>query len=339
MKTIVTGLVRLLITLILLAAAVWIGKMAWDHYMDAPWTRDGRIKADIINISADVSGIVTEVKVNDNELVQKGDELFSVDKARYLDALAQAEANLAVQRTEIARRSTEAKRRAALDASVVSTESRETADFAVNSATAAYQAALAARNLAQVNLERTVIRAPATGYVTNLHVYVGDFAAVGAAKLAVIDSSSFYVVGYFEETKLAQMRVADLVNMRMLGSEVDMHGHIDSIARGITDRDATTGRELLADVNPTFNWVRLAQRVPVRIHIDQVPAGQVLVAGTTCTIVVTGRPVARTTQTPAAAPATGPVGAPVQATSTPAKPATVTPPVTPTPPARPAASH
>jgi len=303
MKTFVTGLVRLLITLLILAAAVWIGKTAWDHYMDAPWTRDGRIKADIINISADVSGIVTEVKVNDNQLVQKGDELFSVDKARYLDALAQADANLAVQRTEIARRSTEAKRRAALDASVVSTESRETADFAVNSATAAYQAALAARNLAQVNLERTVIRAPATGYVTNLHVYVGDFAAVGAAKLAVIDSSSFYVIGYFEETKLAQIRLADLVDMRMLGSETAMHGHIDSIARGITDRDATTGRELLADVNPTFNWVRLAQRVPVRIHIDQVPSGQVLVAGTTCTIVVTGRPVARPAVQPPAAPA------------------------------------
>jgi multidrug resistance efflux pump len=325
MKTIVSGLVRLLITLILLAAAAWIGKAAWDHYMDAPWTRDGRIKADIINISADVSGIVTEVKVGDNQLVQKGDELFSVDRARYIDALAQAEANLAVQRTEIARRSTEAKRRAALDASVVSTESRETADFAVNSATAAYQAALAARNLAQVNLDRTVIRAPVTGYVTNLRVYVGDFAAVGAAKLAVIDSASFYVVGYFEETKLAQMRLGDRVDMRLLGSETAMHGHIDSVARGITDRDATTGRELLADVNPTFNWVRLAQRVPVRIHIDQVPAGQVLVAGTTCTIVVTGRaaaaaPAAAPASTPTATPAVKPAAAPA-AKPVPAHPA------------------
>ncbi|HEV7814192.1 MAG TPA: biotin/lipoyl-binding protein [Janthinobacterium sp.] len=288
MKTILSGLARLSLTLLLLAAAVWTGKAAWDHYMDAPWTRDGRVKADIINISADVSGIVTEVPVRDNQLVHQGDVLFTLDKVRYVDALAQAEAMLAAQRTEISRRSTEAKRRAGLDASVVSTESRESADFAVNSATAQYQAALAARNLAQVNLERTVVRAPATGYVTNLHVYVGDFAAAGAAKLAVIDSASFYVVGYFEETKLALMHQGAPVEMSMLGSEAPMRGHIESVARGITDRDASTGRELLADVNPTFNWVRLAQRVPVRIHIDQVPAGQTLVAGTTCTIVLKG---------------------------------------------------
>jgi RND family efflux transporter MFP subunit len=289
MKTALSGLVRLLITLLLLAAAAWIGKSAWGHYMDAPWTRDGRIKADVINISADVAGTVTEVRVRDNQLVQKGDVLFIVDKARYVDALAQAEAMLAAQKTEISRRGIEAKRRASLDSSVVSTESRESADFALNTATAQYQGALAARNLAQVNLERTVVRAPVSGYVTNLHVYAGDFAAVGAAKLAVIDSASFYVVGYFEETKLALMRQGDQVEMSMLGSDAVMRGHIESIARGVTDRDASTGRELLADVNPSFNWVRLAQRVPVRIHIDQMPVGQSLVAGTTCTIVLKGK--------------------------------------------------
>lgn len=324
MKTLLTGLVRVLITLLLLALALWVGKSAWDHYMDAPWTRDGRVKADIINISADVSGIVTEVLVKDNQLVQKGDVLFTVDKARYVDALAQADAVLAAQRTEIGRRSTEAKRRAALDASVVSTESRETADFAVNTATAQAQAAQAARNLAQVNLERTVVRAPATGYVTNLRVYVGDFAAVGAPKLAVIDRDSFYVVGYFEETKLERIRQDDLVEMTMLGSEARLRGHVESVARGITDRDASTGRELLADVNPTFNWVRLAQRVPVRIHIDHLPDGQVLVAGTTCTIVVKGHaagaPPARPTA--AAAAAAAPAKEPAPA---PARPATPVP--------------
>jgi multidrug resistance efflux pump len=322
MKTLLTGLVRVLITLLLLGLAFWVGKSAWDHYMDAPWTRDGRVKADIINISADVSGIVTEVMVKDDQLVHKGDVLFTVDKARYVDALAQADAVLAAQRTEIGRRSTEAKRRALLDSSVVSTESRETADFAVNTANAQFQAAQAARNLAQVNLERTVIRAPATGYVTNLRVYVGDFAAVGAPKLAVIDSASFYVVGYFEETKLERIRLNDQVEMTMLGSESHLRGHVESVARGITDRDATTGRELLADVNPTFNWVRLAQRVPVRIHIDSVPAGQVLVAGTTCTIVISN-PAAGGKQ-PTTAPAMAPATAPVPATPA-AAPAAKTP--------------
>jgi RND family efflux transporter MFP subunit len=286
MKNLSGGVVRFLITALLLVAAFWIGKMAWNQYMQSPWTRDGRIKADIINVSADVSGNVTEVPVRDNQLVHKGDVLFTIDNVRYTEALAQAEAILSAQKSEQAHRSKEANRRASLDSSIVSTESRESADFAVTAAAAQYQAALAARNLAQINLERTVVRAPATGYVTNLNVFAGSFAAVGAPKLAIISSESFYVVGYFEENKLLLMKDSDPVEITALGDEKIMRGHIESVARGITDRNANSGSALLADVNPTFNWVRLAQRVPVRIHIDQVPEGRTLVAGTTCTIVV-----------------------------------------------------
>ncbi|RXZ36880.1 biotin/lipoyl-binding protein [Oxalobacteraceae bacterium CAVE-383] len=286
MKTIAGGALRLLITLLLLAAALWIGRMAWNHYMQSPWTRDGRIKADIINVSADVSGNVVEVPVHDNQLVHKGDVLFSIDNARYIEALAQAEAVLAAQKSEQAHRSSEARRRASLDSSIVSAESREGADFAVTAASAQYQGALAARNAAKINLDRTVVRAPATGYITNLNVFAGSFAAVGAPKLAIIGSETFYVVGYFEENKLALMRDNDPVEMTILGDDKVLRGHIESVARGITDRDANSGRELLADVNPTFNWVRLAQRVPVRIHIDSVPEGRALIAGTTCTVVV-----------------------------------------------------
>ena len=296
-------IIRFCITLLLLAAALWMGRDAWDHYMESAWTRDGRIKADVVTISADVAGTVTDVQVHDNQLVQKGDVLFVVDKARYETALAQATALLASQKVEEGRRSKEAGRRAGLDDAIVSAESRETAQFAVSAASAQYQAALAARNMAALNLERTVVRAPVSGYVTNLNVHPGDFAAVGAAKLAVIDSASFYVVGYFEETKLPLLKVNDPVEMRLMSGEAHMRGHIESIAHGITDRDASTGRELLADVNPTFNWVRLAQRVPVRIHIDQPPAGVELVSGTTCTVVIANHPTATApaTTTPAAA--------------------------------------
>jgi RND family efflux transporter MFP subunit len=277
---------RFFLTMLLLAAALWMGRSAWDHYMESAWTRDGRIKADVINISADVAGTVTEVRVRDNQLVKQGDVLFVVDKARYQSALAQANAQLASQQVEKARRSKEASRRAGLDNAIVSAESRETAEFAVGTAAAQYQAALAARGMAELNLERTVVRAPVAGYVTNLNVHVGDFAAVGAAKLAVIDSASFYVVGYFEETKLPLLKVDDAVEVHLMSGAAQLQGHIESIAHGITDRDANTGRELLADVNPTFNWVRLAQRVPVRIHIDRQPKGVALVAGTTCTVVI-----------------------------------------------------
>ena len=280
-------IIRHCITLLLLAAALWVGRSAWDHYMESAWTRDGRVKADVVSIGADVAGTVTEVLVHDNELVQQGQVLFVVDKARYENALAQSEAALAAQQVEKGRRAKEAGRRAGLDSSIVSAESRETAEFAVGTASAQYQAALVARNMARLNLERTVVRAPAAGFVTNLNVHVGDFAAVGAAKLAVINRESFYVVGYFEETKLPMLALNDPVEMRMMSGGAVVRGHIESIAHGITDRDASTGRELLADVNPTFNWVRLAQRVPVRIHIDQLPASLQLVAGTTCTVVLT----------------------------------------------------
>jgi len=279
---------RFCLTMLLLAAALWMGRSAWDHYMESAWTRDGRVKADVVTISADVAGTVTEVLVHDNQLVQKGDVLFVVDKARYQNALAQAQAMLASQQVEKGRRSQEAKRRAGLDSSIVSAESKETAEAAVGTASAQYQAALSARNLAELNLERTVVRAPVTGYVTNLNVHAGDFAAVGSAKLALINSESFYVVGYFEETKLPLLKVNDKVEIHMMSGEAQLQGHIESIARGITDRDANLGRELLADVNPTFNWVRLAQRVPVRIHIDEKPKNLDLVAGTTCTVVIHG---------------------------------------------------
>jgi RND family efflux transporter MFP subunit len=286
MKTNIGGIVRFLITILLLAAALWIGKMAWNNYMQSPWTRDGRIKADIVNVSADVSGNVVSVPVRDNQLVHKGDILFTIDNVRYVEALAQAEAGLSAQKSEQAHRTSEARRRASLDSSIVSTESRESANFAVSAAAAQYQAALAARNAAQINLDRTIVRAPVTGYITNLNVFAGSFAAVGAPKLAIIGSETFYVVGYFEENKLALMKQNDPVEMTILGDNKIMRGHIESLARGITDHDANSGRELLADVNPTFNWVRLAQRVPVRIHIDAVPEGRVLIAGTTCTVVV-----------------------------------------------------
>ncbi|MED5598433.1 efflux RND transporter periplasmic adaptor subunit [Janthinobacterium sp. P210006] len=298
----VTKLTRYAITLLLLAAALWIGKTVWNRYMESPWTRDGRIKADIVNISADVAGTVTDVLVRDNQVVQKGDVLFVVDRERYASALAQADAVLATQRTEQGRRDKEAQRRANLDASIISTESRESAAFAASSASSQVQAALAARALAQLNLERTTVRAPVSGYVTNLNVHKGDFAAVGAAKLAVIDSASYYVVGYFEETKLGMLAQDDKAEMNLMSGGT-LHGHIESIARGITDRDAATGRELLADVNPTFNWVRLAQRVPVRIHIDEQPKGQLLVAGTTCTVVITPHSATPSSPAPAAKPA------------------------------------
>lgn len=179
----------------------------------------------------------------------------------------------------------DAVRRQDLDAQVVSKENRENAGHIANSAEAQYQQALAALDAAKLNLERTRVIAPVDGYVTNLQVFKGDYAIVGQAKLALVDAHSFWVYGYFEETKLPRVKIGAKAEMRLMSGGV-MKGHVQGIARGIYDRENPQARDLVADVNPVFNWVRLAQRVPVRIKIDEVPDDVYLSAGTTCTVIV-----------------------------------------------------
>ena len=277
---------RYIITGVLLLIAILFGAYLWNDNMYSPWTRDGRVKADAIHIAPDVSGIVTNVAVRDNQFVHKGDVLFSIDKRRYEHVVSQAEATLSAQQAEKGMRSKESARRNGLDASIVTSENREAAASLSSIAGAKYQAAAAALETAQLNLERTDVKAPVDGYVTNLHVYAGDFAGIGIPLLAVIDSNSYYVSGYFEETKLPYLAVNDPVEIYLMSGGTSLKGHIESISRGITDRNAATGKELLADINPTFNWVRLAQRVPVRIRIDDLDKEHKLVAGTTCTVIV-----------------------------------------------------
>lgn len=276
----------LLATLLVLALAIFIGRQLWVHYMQTPWTRDGRVRADIINVAADVSGYVTAVPVRDNQRVSKGDVLLQIDPAHYRLAVKQAQALVASRRAAWEMRKVNAIRRADLDELVISKESREDASNVAASALADYQQAQAQLEAAQLDLERTRVLATVDGYVTNLNVHVGDYARVGEAKLAVVDEHSFWVYGYFEETKLPQVHVGDAAQLQMMSGET-LKGHVESISRGIYDRDNPQSRELIADVNPTFNWVRLAQRVPVRIHLDEVPEGMLLAAGTTCTVIVT----------------------------------------------------
>ncbi|WAH57877.1 HlyD family secretion protein [Pseudomonas silvicola] len=275
----------LIATLLILALAVFIGRELWVHYMETPWTRDGRVRADIINVAPDVTGYVVAVPVRDNQLVKKGDVLLQIDPEHYQIAVKQAQALVASRKATWEMRKVNASRRADMDNLVVSKESREDAGNIASSAEADYQQALAALDAAQLNLSRTKVLATVDGYVTNLNVHVGDYARTGEAKMAVVDKNSFWVYGYFEETKLPNVHLGDKADLQMMSGEV-LKGHVESISRGIYDRDNPESRELVADVNPTFNWVRLAQRVPVRIHIDEVPDGFLLAAGTTCTVVV-----------------------------------------------------
>jgi multidrug resistance efflux pump len=280
-------IIGFILTLTVFAIAIFGGQALWIHYEDSPWTRDGRVRADIVTVSPDVSGLVVGLPVRDNQLVRRGDLLMQIDPSRFQLAVEQAKAQLAASQAELAMRRRDAARRADLDALVVSTEIRENATLTASAAAAQVQAALAQLDTAKLNLERTRVLSPVDGYVTNLLVQRGDYASTGKPQLAVIDRNSFWVYGYFEETKLPYISVGDTADMRLM-SGLRFKGHVDSIARGVTDRDNPSGPGLISDVNPTFNWVRLAQRVPVRIHIDEssIPRNVVLAAGTTCTIVI-----------------------------------------------------
>ncbi|MBG4645654.1 HlyD family secretion protein [Pseudomonas aeruginosa] len=298
------SVISLLATLLILLVAVFIGRTLWVNYMDTPWTRDGRVRADVINVAADVSGIVVDVPVRDNQLVKKGDLLMQIDPDHYRIAVKQAESLVASRKATLEMRQLNARRRAEMDEMVGSRESRDDAHNTAAAAMADYEQAKAQLDAARLNLERTRVVAQVDGYVTNLNVHRGDYARVGEAKMAVIDKNSYWVYGYFEETKLPYIREGDPVDMQLMSGE-HLKGHVESIARGIYDRDNPESRELTADVNPTFNWVRLAQRVPVRVHIDEVPDGVLLSAGITCTVIV--KPHGRDDQA-AAAPAPGRAG-------------------------------
>jgi RND family efflux transporter MFP subunit len=281
----IRNLVGFIATAIVFIVAILIGRVLWVHYMDEPWTRDGRVRAEIVNVAPDVSGAVVDLPVKDNQLVKKGDLLMQIDPSHYQIAVEQAQAAVAARKAELQMKRDDAARRADMDALVVSKESRENATHTASAAAASYQQALAALDAAKLNLARTRVVSPVDGYVTNLSVFRGDYASAGAAKLAIVDSHSFWVYGYFEETKLPHVRIGDQAEMRLMSGGT-LQGHVESISRGIYDRDNPQSHELLADVNPTFNWVRLAQRVPVRVKIDAVPDGVVLAAGITCTVVV-----------------------------------------------------
>jgi RND family efflux transporter MFP subunit len=266
--------------------AALVGWALWRYYMLSPWTRDGRVRAETVNVAAEIYGKVKEVDVTENQFVHRGDVLFIIDPEEFRYDVDKAKATMETKRQDMLIHQILAKRRSQMSAQAISTEEQQTSESLAAQAAAAYEEAKAEYDLAKLNLERTVVRSPVNGYVDNLRLRVGDYALVGQTKLAVIDSDSFWVFGYFEETKMPRIHEGDSAIIELMGGGPDVTGHIESISRGIADQNGSTDTQGLANVNPVFYWVRLAQRIPVRIHIDHVPDGVTLAAGMTCTVVV-----------------------------------------------------
>lgn len=228
-----------------------------------------------------MSGLVSEVLVHDNQRVRKGDILFRIDQERFKLALRHAEATLAGRAATLDVASKDLIRYRTLDAKnniAVSQQRVESVTGSQAEARAADQA-LAEHDLARLNLERSEVRASVNGSMTHFALRPGSYVTAGKGVAALVDGHSLYVDGYFEETKLPMIHVGDRVAIHLMGESKDLFGRVEGIAGGIEDRDRSSGASLLANVNPTFNWVRLAQRIPVRIALDPTPPDVRLVAG------------------------------------------------------------
>jgi RND family efflux transporter MFP subunit len=276
---------RVGVTVLIVIAALYAAHWLWIHYEVEPRTRDGRVRADFVQIAPDVSGLVTSVAVHDNQQVHVGDSLFTIDRARYELALADAKEKVATQRAQLSEAEREHRRNVTL-ADLASSESREQSSSRLEVLRAGVNQANTAVDIAQLNLDRTLIKASVNGMVTDLNLRPGSYFAAGRPALTLIDSDSFYVVGYFEETKLPRIHIGDRARVQLMGEKRILEGRVESITSGIEDRERTPDANLLPNVNPTFNWVRLAQRIPVRIALDAKPDDLLLIMGRTASVEV-----------------------------------------------------
>ncbi|EHI2317709.1 HlyD family secretion protein [Salmonella enterica] len=217
-------------TLIVAVVAVLAAWWLWNYYMQSPWTRDGKIRAEQVSVTPQVSGSITQLNIKDNQFVNAGDVLFVIDKTPFHIAELNAQA--------------------------------------------------------QWQLSQTEVKAPVSGWVTNLSTRTGDYASTGKPLFALVDSHSFYVMGYFEETKLRHIREGEPALITLYSGNVKLQGHVGSIGRAIYDQSVESDSGLVPDIKPNVPWVRLAQRVPVRIEFDALPQDITLVSGTTCSVAI-----------------------------------------------------
>ncbi|WP_225759522.1 HlyD family secretion protein [Leclercia sp. Marseille-Q4284] len=271
-------------SLLVLSLAVIAGWWLWNYYMQSPWTRDGKVRAEQVSVTPQVSGTITRLQVKDNQFVHAGDVLFYIDETPYHIAVLNAEAQLAKSQSDLAKANNEANRRRHLSRNYISAEDLDTANINVKAMQASVAVAEATLKQAQWQLTQTVVKAPVDGWVTNLSTRPGDYASTGQPVFALVDSHSFYVVGYFEETKLRHIREGAPAQIVLYSSSKRLQGHVSSIGRAIYDQSVETDSGLVPDVKPNIPWVRLAQRIPVRIAFDQLPTDLTLVSGTTCTV-------------------------------------------------------
>ena len=277
---------RVLATVLILAGAAIAALIIWDYYVTSPWTRDGRVRVQVASIAPQVSGQITEVRVVDNQFVHKGDTLYVIDPFDFQNAVDQAKTQVRMKAADLQVKSVQAERRQKL--TNLATTAEEQQQYVGNAvqAEAMFKSAQVQEAMAEINLDRTRVTSPVEGFITNLQLRVGDYARAGTTNISVIDADSFWIDGYFEETKMAHVCVGDRAEAKLMGYREPIIGVVDTVTRGIAVSDAAASTQGLPNVDPVYTWVRLAQRVPVRIRITDVPPGVPLVSGMTATVSV-----------------------------------------------------
>ena len=273
-------------TLAIALVAIVISLVTWQHYVTAPWTRNGSVRVQVANVASQVSGKIVELRVADNQFVHKGDVLYIIDPFDFQVAVNVGKALVDQRAADLEVKQAESTRRQHLSNLATTPEQQQI--FAGNAvqAKAAYEAAAHQLAQAELNLKRTSIVSPVDGYVTNLLLRVGDYAVTGVSNISLIDSDSFWIDGYFEETKMAGVCVGDRAEAQLMGYAQPILGHVKTVTRGVSVSNAAAGAQGLPNIDPIYTWVRLAQRVPVRLAIDTVPAGVPLVSGMTATVTI-----------------------------------------------------
>jgi multidrug resistance efflux pump len=268
-------LLNYLITLVIIALAVWAGVSLYNSYIQNPWTRDGQVRANIVGIAPRVSGPIIRIAIRDNQQVKKNDPLFEIDpsdfKAQVDVATGQvqnAEANLKQRQQDLDRQTDLYKKHVSAE------QDFQNAQDAFSAAQAQAVSAKANLELAQLNLSYTKVVAPVDGYVTNMNTSEGTYVTAGKQLLALVDTNSFWVAAYFKETQLPHIQVGQKAKIVIIGYENQpFQGVVRSIGWGIyvQDGSGSDATGLLPSVSQTIDWVRLPQRFPVRLQVVEQP--------------------------------------------------------------------
>lgn len=285
-KKLVLGIVNLA----LLAAVGWYAYQALGDYLNNPWTRDGQVRGQVIQVAPRVSGMVTRIAVIDNQYVRAGDLLFEIDPEPFEIAVSQADANL--QRARISSRASKIEydrlqEIARQDAGAVSAKD-------LNRREAGYLQSLSEIDVyaeqlrsARLDLGYTRVSAAVDGYVSNINFQIGDQAVANTPILALVDSNSFWVFGYFRESEIGKIRIGDPARVTLMAyPDQPLAGTVESLGWGIAPSDGNSGYNLLPSIKPVFQWIRLAQRIPVRVKLAALPEGVILRYGLTASVMI-----------------------------------------------------